>query len=29
MRKSTAVAFKDPDTLELFVREWTKFWKEQ
>lgn len=29
MRKSTAVAFKDQDTLDLFVREWTKFWKEQ
>ena len=29
MRRSTAAAFKDRDTLDLFVREWTKFWKER
>jgi len=29
MRKSTAAAFKDQDTLDLFVSEWTKFWKDQ
>ena len=28
MRKATAAAFKDQDTLDLFVREWTKYWKE-
>jgi len=29
MRKATAAAFRDQDTLKLFVSEWTKFWKEQ
>ena len=29
MRKATESAFKDKDTLELFVREWTKYWKEK
>ena len=29
MRKATATAFKDKDTLTLFVREWKKFWKEK
>ena len=29
MRKATEAAFKDRDTLELFVSEWTKFWKER
>ncbi len=29
MVKATAVAFKDQDTLDLFVREWKKFWKEK
>lgn len=27
MQKATAAAFKDKDTLELFVREWTRYWK--
>lgn len=26
MRRATAAAFKDEDTLKLFVREWQKFW---
>jgi len=29
MVKATTVAFKDQDTLDLFVREWKKFWKEK
>ena len=29
MRKATGAAFKDADTLKLFVSEWTKFWKNQ
>ena len=29
MRKATAEAFKDPDTLRLFVAEWKKFWKKK
>ncbi len=29
MLKATVVAFKDKDTLDLFVSEWAKFWKEQ
>ena len=29
MRQATSIAFKDKDTLDLFVREWTKYWKEK
>ncbi len=29
MRKATAAAFKTEDNANLFVREWTKFWKER
>ena len=29
MRKATAAAFKTEDNMKLFVREWTKYWKEQ
>ena len=29
MRQATSIAFKDQDTLDLFVREWTKYWKER
>ena len=29
MRKATTAAFKDADTLKAFVKEWTKFWKDQ
>ena len=29
MRKATGAAFKDRDTLRLFVDEWLKFWKER
>ena len=25
---ASSAAFKDQDTLDLFVREWTKYWKE-
>jgi len=29
MRAATAAAFKDKDTLKLFVDEWLKFWRER
>lgn len=29
MVKATSVAFKNKDTLDLFVQEWKKFWKEK
>lgn len=29
MRKATAAAFKTEDNMNLFVGEWTKFWKER
>jgi hypothetical protein len=29
MHQATSIAFKDHDTLDLFVREWTKYWKER
>jgi len=29
MRKATTAAFKDKDTLKLFVAEWLKFWRER
>ncbi len=29
MRKATAAAFKDQDTMKLFVEEWLEFWKER
>ena len=29
MRKATAAAFRDQDTLKLFVEEWLEFWKER
>ena len=29
MLAATNAAFKNRDTLELFIREWTKFWKQR